>query len=75
MKTSTIQVGELISSLSTLGADEKLSTLPGINQFNVNFVSESNTLIAEPAWSLPITAWQAARKKVANMVSHIIRME
>ncbi|MFA6178061.1 MAG: heavy metal translocating P-type ATPase [Candidatus Methylopumilus sp.] len=44
MKTSTIEVGELISTLSAMGVGRQLSTLPGIHHVDVNYVAGSATL-------------------------------
>jgi Cu2+-exporting ATPase len=44
MKTSTIEVGELVSSLSAAGVHRQLSTLPGVHHADVNYVAGSATV-------------------------------
>ena len=44
MKTSTIEVGELVSTLSAAGVHRKLSTLPGVQHADVNYVAGSATV-------------------------------
>ena len=44
MKTSTIEVGELISTLSAAGVQNQLSTLPGVHHADVNYVAGSATV-------------------------------
>ena len=41
MKTSTIEIGELISTLSAAGVQRQLSTLPGVHHADVNYVAGS----------------------------------
>ena len=38
MKTSTIEVGELVSTLSAAGVHRQLSTMPGVGVFSALFV-------------------------------------
>ena len=38
MKTSTVEVGELFSTLSAAGVERQLSTLPGVHHADVNYV-------------------------------------
>ena len=44
MKTSTIEVGELVSTLSAVGVHRQLSTLPGVHHADVNYVAGSATV-------------------------------
>lgn len=44
MKTSTIEVGELISTLSAAGVERQLTALPGMQHVNVNYVAGSATV-------------------------------
>ena len=49
MKTSTIEVGELVSTLSAAGVHKQLSTLPGVHHADVNFVVGSATVHCDEA--------------------------
>lgn len=44
MKTKTIEVGDLVSTLSATGVEKQLSTLPGVHHVNVNYVAGSATV-------------------------------
>jgi hypothetical protein len=65
MKTSTIEVGELVSTLSVADLARQLSTLPGVYSADVNYVARSATvymtnheLTLKPsgnAWSTAVT--------------------
>ncbi|WP_454906590.1 heavy metal translocating P-type ATPase [Variovorax gossypii] len=44
MKTITIEVGELVSTLSAAGVERQLSTLPGVHHADVNYVAGSATV-------------------------------
>lgn len=44
MKTSTIEVGDLVSPLSAVGVERHLSTLAGVHHAEVNYVSSSATV-------------------------------
>jgi len=44
MKTSTIEVGALVSTLSAAGVEKQLSKLPGIDHVDVNYVAGSATV-------------------------------
>ena len=44
MKTSTIEVGKLVSTLSAAGVHRQLSTLPGVYHADVNYVAGSATV-------------------------------
>jgi Cu2+-exporting ATPase len=41
MKTSTVEVGEMISSLSAAGVQRRISALPGVHHVDVNYVAGS----------------------------------
>ena len=41
MKTSTVEIGGLISTLSAAGVQRQLSTLPGVHHADVNYVAGS----------------------------------
>lgn len=45
MKTSTIEVGGLLSALSALGVEKQLSKLPGVKKAEVNYVAGSATVV------------------------------
>ena len=44
MKTSTVEVGELVSSLSATGVQRQLEALPGVHHADVNYVAGSATV-------------------------------
>ena len=44
MKTSTIEVGELVSTLSAAGVARQLGALPGVHHADVNYVAGSATV-------------------------------
>ncbi|WP_114970711.1 heavy metal translocating P-type ATPase [Rhodoferax ferrireducens] len=44
MKSSTIEVGELVSTLSAAGVEKQLLTLPGVHHVDVNYVAGSATV-------------------------------
>jgi len=44
MKTSTVEVGELISSLSAAGVQRQIAGLPGVHHVDVNYVAGSATV-------------------------------
>jgi Cu2+-exporting ATPase len=44
VRTSTIEVGELVSSLSALGVERQLETLSGVHSVDVNYVAGSATV-------------------------------
>ena len=44
MKTSTFEVGEMVSTLSAAGVQRQLSTLPGVHHVDVNYVAGSATV-------------------------------
>ena len=44
MKTSTVEVGGLLSSLSAVGVQRQLAALPGVHHADVNYVAGSATI-------------------------------
>ena len=44
MKTSTVEVGELLSSLSAVGVQRQIAALPGVHHVDVNYVAGSATV-------------------------------
>jgi P-type Cu2+ transporter len=44
MKTSTVEVGELVSSLSAAGVQRQIASLPGVHHVDVNYVAGSATV-------------------------------
>ena len=44
MKTSTVEVGELVSTLSAAGVHRQLASLPGVHHADVNYVAGSATV-------------------------------
>jgi len=44
MKTSTVEVGELVSSLSAAGVQRRLAAMPGVHRVDVNYVAGSATV-------------------------------
>jgi Cu2+-exporting ATPase len=44
MKTSTVEVGELVSSLSAAGVQRQIAALPGVHHVDVNYVAGSATV-------------------------------
>lgn len=45
MKTVTIEVGDLLSTLSALGVEKQLVKLPGVHRAEVNYVAGSATVV------------------------------
>lgn len=45
MKTITIEVGGLLSALSTRGVEKQLAKLPGVHKAGVNYVAGSATVV------------------------------
>ena len=66
MKTSTIEVGELVSTLSAAGVHRQLSTLPGVHHADVNYVAGSATVHYDEA---PV-ALDAIRQRVVDCGYH-----
>ncbi len=66
MKTSTIEVGELVSTLSAAGVQRQLSTLPGVHHADVNYVAGSATVHYDEAK----TTLDAIRQRVIDCGYH-----
>lgn len=66
MKTSTIEVGELISTLSAAGVERQLKALPGMHHVDVNYVAGSATVHFDEA-QLTLAA---IRQRVADCGYH-----
>ena len=66
MKTSTVEVGELVSTLSAEGVKRQLSTLPGMHHADVNYVAGSATVHYDEAQ----TSLQAIRQRVIDCGYH-----
>ena len=66
MKTSTVEVGELVSTLSAAGVEKQLSTLPGVHHVDVNYVAGSATVHYDEAK----TTLQAIRQRVVDCGYH-----
>ncbi len=66
MKTSTIEVGELVSSLSAVGVQRQVSTLPGVHHVDVNYVAGSATVHYDEAQ----TSLQAIRQRIIDCGYH-----
>ena len=66
MKTSTIEVGELVSTLSAAGVTRQLATLPGVHHADVNYVAGSATVHYDEAQ----TSLKAIRQRVIDCGYH-----
>ena len=66
MKTSTVEVGELVSTLSAAGVTRQLTTLPGVHHADVNYVAGSATVHYDEA----TTSLQAIRQRVIDCGYH-----
>ena len=66
MKTSTIEVGELVSTLSAAGVGRQLSTLPGVHHADVNYVAGSATVQYDESR----TTLEAIRQRVTDCGYH-----
>ena len=66
MKTSTIEVQGLVSTLSAAGVQRQLATLPGVAQVDVNYVAGSATVRYDDAR----VTLDALRKRVADCGYH-----
>ena len=66
MKTSTVEVGELVSTLSAVGVERQLSSLPGVNHVDVNYVAGSATVHYDEAR----TTLQAIRQRIVDCGYH-----
>ena len=66
MKTSTVEVGELVSTLSATGVHRQLSTLPGVHHADVNYVAGSATVHYDEA----MVTLDAIRQRVVDCGYH-----
>ena len=66
MRTSTIEVGELVSTLSAAGVERQLSTLPGVHHADVNYVAGSATVHYDES----LTTLEAIRQRVTDCGYH-----
>ncbi len=66
MKTSTIEVGELVSTLSAAGVERQLSTLPGVHHADVNYVAGSATVHYDDS----LTTLEAIQQRVTDCGYH-----
>ena len=66
MKTSTIDVGELVSTLSAAGVERQLSTLPGVHHASVNYVAGSATVHYDES----LTSLETIRQRVTDCGYH-----
>lgn len=66
MKTSTVEVGELVSSLSAVGVERQLAALPGVHHADVNYVAGSATVHYDEAQ----TSLQAIRQRIIDCGYH-----
>ena len=66
MKTSTIEVGELVSTLSAAGVERQLSTLPGVHHASVNYVAGSATVHYDES----LTSLETIRQRVTDCGYH-----
>jgi Cu2+-exporting ATPase len=66
MKTATIEVGGLLSSLSALGVQKQLASLPGVKKAEVNYVAGSATVTFDET----VTDLKAIKAKVHECGYH-----
>ena len=66
MKTSTIEVAELVSTLSAVGVEHQLKTLTGVHHADVNYVAGSATVHYDES---KVTL-EAIRKRVSDCGYH-----
>jgi copper chaperone CopZ len=66
MKTTVIDVRDLLSPLSALGVEKQLAKLPGIMQIDVNSVSGSATVLYDEA----VVEFSTIRAKVHECGHH-----
>jgi len=69
MKTSNIEVGELVSSLSAAGVARQLKALPGMHQVDVNYVAGSASVHFDEAQ----LTLEAIRQRVTDCGYHCRR--
>ncbi len=66
MKTTTIEVGQLVSALSAAGVQKQLASLPGVHHADVNYIAGSATVHYDEAK----TSLQAIRQRVVDCGYH-----
>ena len=66
MKTSTVEVGELVSTVSAAGVGRQLLTLPGVHHADVNYVAGSATVHYDESR----TSLEAIRQRVIDCGYH-----
>ncbi|MEB0024782.1 heavy metal translocating P-type ATPase [Pseudomonas sp. MH9.2] len=66
MKTSTFEVGELISTLSAAGVHRQIATLSGVHHVDVNYVAGSATVHFDEAKASP----QEIRQRIIDCGYH-----
>ena len=66
MKTSTVEVGELVSTLSAAGVERQLRALPGIEHVAVNYVAGSATVHYDESQ----ISLEAIRQRILNCGYH-----
>jgi P-type Cu2+ transporter len=66
MKTSTIEVGGLVSTLSAAGLDRQIASLPGVHHVDVNYVAGSATVHYDESQ----TSLEAIRQRVVECGYH-----
>jgi Cu2+-exporting ATPase len=66
MKSTTIEVGQLVSTLSAVGVQKQLASLPGVHHADVNYVAGSATVHYDETK----TSLQALRQRVVDCGYH-----
>lgn len=66
MKTSTVEVAGLVSSLSAAGVQHQIATLPGVHHVDVNYVAGSATVHYDESK----TSIEAIRQRIADCGYH-----
>jgi Cu2+-exporting ATPase len=66
MKTSTVEVGELVSTLSAVGVERQLSKFPGVHHADVNYVVGSATVHYDETQ----TSLQAIQQRIIDCGYH-----
>ncbi|MDP3841556.1 MAG: heavy metal translocating P-type ATPase [Oxalobacteraceae bacterium] len=66
MKTSTIEVGDLVSTLSAAGVERQLTALPGVHHADVNYVAGSATVHYDES----LISLEAIRQRVVDCGYH-----
>ena len=66
MRTSTIEVGGLVSTLSAAGVDRQIAGLPGVHRVDVNYVAGSATVHYDESQ----TSLEAIRQRVVECGYH-----